>query len=180
MRTQATLTILVGTLLLVGCENTDSTGVLVPDETSGTARPSASSVTGTNAQLAAIHELQSAFHGALRNSDSEAIGELWTEDATLQVGPTSATGPDAIAAFFQASPPFVNGWAALAPTYKTRVTIHGNRAEYGFECVYVAEPSNGMLAGNSVVAHLNATGVMRKVGDRWLFESFVGGVGPLP
>lgn len=180
MRTQVALTALVGTLLLIGCDDTDTTSVLAPDEVAAQPHASFNSVTNTNAQLAAIHELQSAFHGALRDSDSEAIGSLWTDDATLQVGPTSATGPAAIAAFFEASPPFVNGWAALAPTYKTRVTIHGNRAEFGFECVYVAEPSDGVLAGNAVVAHLNATGVMRKVGDRWLFESFVGGAGPLP
>lgn len=141
-------------------------------------RSSPASLTGTNAQLAAIHELQSAFHGALRNADSEAILSLWTEDATLQVGPNSATGPVAIAGFFESSPPFVNGWAALAPTYKTQVEIHGNRAEYGFECVYVEESSN--LTGNEVMAHLNATGTMRKVGNRWLFETFQGGAGALP
>lgn len=180
MRSHVALTALVGTLLLVGCNDTDTASVLAPDETTGNARPSASSVTDANAQLAAIHELQSAFHGALRNSDSEAIGSLWTNDATLQVGPTSATGPAAITAFFEASPPFVNGWAALAPTYKSTVSIHGNRAEFGFECVYVVEPSDGVLTGNSVVAHLNATGVMRKVGNQWLFERFVGGAGPLP
>lgn len=131
-----------------------------------------------NAQVAAVHELQSAFHGALRNSDSEAIRSLWTDDATLRVGATVASGPASIAAFFESSPPFVNGWAALAPTYKTRVEIHGNRADYAFECVYVAETGN--LAGQTVLAHLNATGTMRKVGDRWLFEHFQGGVGPLP
>lgn len=131
-----------------------------------------------NAQVAAIHELQSAFHGALRNSDSDAIRSLWTDDATLRVGATFASGPASIAAFFESSPPFVNGWAALAPTYKTRVEIHGNRADYAFECVYVAETGN--LAGQTVLAHLNATGSMRKVGDRWLFEHFQGGVGPLP
>lgn len=180
MRAQTVLTTLVGTLLLVGCEDAGTVGVLAPDERAAYAEASTASVSNTNTQLAAIQELQSAFHGALHDSDEAAILSLWTDDATLQVGPTSATGPADIAAFFEASPPFVNGWAALAPTYKSRVSIQGNRAEYAFECVYVSEPADGVLTGNSVVAHLNATGVMRKVGDRWLFESFVGGAGPLP
>lgn len=136
------------------------------------------SVAYQSAQRAAIDAVLSAFHGALNESDYDAIRALWSEDASLAALGQTATGPTEIADFFATSPPFVNGWAALAPTYNTRVEIHGNTATYGFECVYV--PDTGNLAGQTVVAHLNASGTLRKVGDRWLFESFVGGVGPLP
>lgn len=180
MRTPALVAVITGALLMAGCEAADFAGVSTPGEEVQADLNGSYSVSNSNAQLGAIHELQSAFHGALHDSDHDAILALWTDDATLQVGSTSATGPREIADFFRSSPPFVNGWAALAPTYNARIEIHGNRAEFGFECVYVAEPPSGVLTGNSVVAHLNATGVMRKVGDRWLFESFVGGVGPLP
>jgi len=138
----------------------------------------------SNAQIAAIHELQSAFHGALRNSDYSAMHALWASDATAIAGAIGCTpdepctGPDAIADAFATSGPFVNGWAALAPTYKTRVEINGGTAEFGFECVYVAESGN--LGGQVVIAHLNATGTMRQVRGQWLFQSFVGGVGPIP
>lgn len=181
MRTPpALLAVITGVLLLAGCEAADFAGVSAPGEKVRADLNASNSLSNANAQLAAIHELQSAFHGALHDSDYEAILALWTDDATLQVGPTSATGPQEIAEFFRSSPPFKNGWAALAPTYNTRIEVDGNRAEFGFECVYVAEPPSGVLTGNPVTAHLHATGFMRKVGDRWLFESFVGGAGPLP
>lgn len=136
------------------------------------------SVASSNAQLGAIKSVLSEFHGALNASDYEAIKAIWTEDATLSAFGQTATGPTGIADFFATSGPFVNGWAALAPTYKTEVEVHGNTATYAFECVYV--PDAGNLAGQAVVAHLNASGTLRKVGDRWLFDSFTGGVGPLP
>lgn len=136
------------------------------------------SVASSSAQLGAINAVLSAFHGALSASDYEALKAIWTQDATLSAFGQTATGPTEIADFFATSGPFVNGWAALAPRYKTEVDITGNTATCAFECVYV--PDTGSLAGQTVVAHLNASGTLRKVGDEWLFDSFTGGVGPLP
>lgn len=139
------------------------------------------SVTNSSAHLGAIYELQSAFHGAIRNSDAEAFGSLWTDDATLQAGGSTFSGPSEIVEFIQSAAPFVNGWASLASTYKTQIEIHGHRADYAFECIEVEEvEETGNLVGNEVLAHLNGTGTMRKVGNRWLFETFQSGVGPLP
>lgn len=130
-----------------------------------------------SAQLGRLYELQGAFHGALNAGDAEAVRALWTDDATVMAMGSTFTGPDEIVAFFSGSGPFVNGWASLAPAYKTRFEVHGNTASYQFECVYVAESPN--LTGLPVQAHLNASGTMRKVGDRWLFETFVAGAGSL-
>lgn len=172
-------------LSLVACEPSVTTDLTAPSEPSSSMMPGmlavatdAAALTRTNTQIAAIHDLQSAFHAAIHDSDRGAMHALWTEDATVNALGASVSGPNAIADFFEATAPFQNGWAALAPTYKTKVTIHGNRAEFAFECVYV--PDTGLLAGQSVTAHLNATGIMRKVGNRWLFERFVGAPGPLP
>lgn len=134
-------------------------------------------VASSSAQLGAIHAVLSAFHGALNASDYEAISAIFAEDATLTVGAVEASGRTAVADFFATSGPFVNGWAALAPSYKTQVEITGNSATYAFECVYV--PDTGNLAGQTVVAHLAAQGTLTKVGDRWLFQTFTGSVGPL-
>lgn len=147
-------------------------------ESDAGAMQATNSVASSSAQLGAIKSVLSAFHGALNASDYAAIKAIWTEDATLSAFGQTATGPTEIADFFATSGPFVNGWAALAPSYKTEVEITGNTATYAFECVYV--PDTGNLAGQAVVAHLNASGTLRKVGDRWLFDSFTGGVGPLP
>lgn len=168
----------------VGCDGsvidpTDSvqSSSSLTTEQAGEVRAS-NSVASSSAQLGAIKAVLSEFHGALNASDYQAIKTIWTENATLSAFGQTATGPTQIADFFATSGPFVNGWAALAPTYKTEVDIKGNTAEYAFECVYV--PDTGNLAGQTVVAHLNASGTLRKVGDQWLFDSFVGGVGPLP
>lgn len=171
-------------VLLAGCTS-DSNPVGSSDtdvEASGvnvtTVAAKAGSVAQVNTQVAALYELQSAFHEAIRNSDSELMHSLWTDDATVVTGAGSASGPDDITELIEGVGPFVNGWASLAPSYKTHFEIKGNRAEYGFECIYAEE--TGDLTGNEVLAHLNATGTMRKVGNRWLFEHFEGGVGPLP
>ncbi len=176
MRTRIALMALIGMLVMVACENSETTGVLTPEQGIGHSKTSATSVSNANAQLAAMHELQSAFHGAIRDEDDDLLRSLWTEDATFTAGIGSAEGPEAIADLIASSP--VYGLASLAPSYKTRFEIHGNTAGFAFECVLVPEAGN--LTGEEVVAHVNATGVMRKVGDRWAFESFVGGVGPLP
>lgn len=57
------------------------------------------------------------------------------------------------------------------------MTSAAGTADYQFECVYVEESGN--LIGNTVQAHLNTTGTMRKVGDQWLFQTFVAGGGSL-
>lgn len=162
---------------LAGCDD----AVLQPLDGSAIGEPpsasASNSLSSANAQLAAIQALQSAFHGAIRNSDYDAMLALWTEDAVLMSGGVTSVGPQEIADFIAEAPPFVNGWASLAPTYKTTIEVHGNTAEFAFECVFVAETGN--LAGETVLAHLNGTGTMRKVGDRWLFAEFQGGAGPL-
>lgn len=164
----AYLALLAATLALGGCE----TPVVQPEKT-----PAAANVLpGVNAQLAALQELQSAFHGAIRNQDDDLLRSLWTEDATFEAGIGSATGPAAIADLIAGSG--VYGMASLAPSYKTQFEIHGNTAEFAFECVLL--PETGNLTGQEVVGHVNATGTMRKVGKRWLFSELQGGVGPLP
>lgn len=159
-------------LALLGCG--DST-VVEPE--ARTLFPSQSQLAGSNAHLGALYQLQGAFHGALNASDYDAVKALWAEDATVIAMGNTYTGPDEIAGFFSTSGPFVNGWASLAPSYKSEFEIHGNTATYGFECIYVEDAAN--LTGNAVQAHLNATGTMRKVGDRWLFQTFVAGAGSL-
>lgn len=141
-----------------------------------------SAVAGSTPHEAAILGLLAAFHEAIRDSEagqvSETMRSLWTEDARFSGLGQQAEGPAGIAELMVQLPPWGKGWAALAPTYKTTVDIQGNRAMFAFECVYV--PDTGNLAGQSVAAHLSATGIARKVGDRWLFQEFNGAPGPLP
>jgi ketosteroid isomerase-like protein len=174
------LVTVVALMGLAGCGDSTLAGTEV-DFASPQLSPAAPAAmnagTRENAQLARLHSLQAAFHGALNSQDLEAFRSLWTEDATVTAGGNTFTGPDEIAAFVSNSGPFVNGWASLAPAYKTEFEIHGNTANFQFECVYVEESGN--LTGSPVEAHLNATGTMRKVGDEWLFQTFVAGAGSL-
>lgn len=74
----------------------------------------------------------------------------WSDAVNREVAPLGqeAEGREAIVAFFEGSPPWGKGWAALAPTYKTVIEISGNRAEFAFECVYV--PDTGNLGGGTI------------------------------
>jgi ketosteroid isomerase-like protein len=173
------------TVMLVGCG--DGT-VLDPEPADGargapgavearSAAAPAGAASYHSAQLGRLYELQAAFHGALNTGDADAVRALWAEDATVMAMGSTFNGRDEIVAFFSGSGLFVNGWASLAPAYKTHFDVHGGTADYRFECVYLVESAN--LTGQTVAAHLNATGTMRKVGDRWLFQTFVAGAGSL-
>lgn len=133
-----------------------------------------------NAQMTQLHALPSAFHGALNAGDKEAIRALWAPDAEVwaaAVGCDPCTGPDEIADAIAQSGPFLNGWASLTVSYRARTERHGNLAEFGFECIFVEDGND--LTGSPVLAHLNATGTMRKVDGHWLFQSFQSGAGAL-
>lgn len=45
--------------------------------------PVTHALSGANAQLAALHGLQAAFHRALNRSDEDAVRALWAPDAVV-------------------------------------------------------------------------------------------------
>ena len=54
--------------------------------------------------------------------------------------------------------------------YESEFDRRGNTVAFGLECIFVEDdPVN--LTGNEILLHLNATGLIRRVGTHWRFES---------
>lgn len=145
----------------------------------GSPAPAAfSTAAASDAHLGDLYALQSAFHGAVTGGDAAAIRSLWTDDAVLTVAGNRYEGPDEITAFFEGTPQFQNRWAALTALYKTGFERHGDVVRFQLECIFL-EDDPVSLAGHEILLHLNGTGTIRKVGTRWLFETFDGGPGAI-
>jgi len=135
--------------------------------------------------------LQSQFHEANSTGDYDLMYSLWAEDAVFTSGAGTFVGRDDIVDFFAGSPGFGHT-ASLAPTYKSIYDVHGNTADYAFECVILAMPGLDPLAtpfstipfgsqnpNVTIVQHSNASGTAVRRGNRWVFQTFNGGAGPI-
>jgi hypothetical protein len=160
---------------LVACSDDAGT----PVSTTGTAAlagPAAS--LASDAHAGELYELQSAFHAAVRNGDEALLRTLWAEDAVLHAAGSAFEGRDAIIGFFKGTPQYQNHWAALTALYKTSFDRHGETVSFQFECIFL-EDDPVDLTGNEILLHLNARGVAKKVGTRWVFQMVQGGAGAL-
>jgi hypothetical protein len=134
----------------------------------------------------ALHRLQSNFHEAGVTGDYELMLGSWADDGVFSNPAGTIEGAEAIAAWFAETP----GWGkqvALSPAYKTSFDVHGNSADFTFECVFVAvvegDPMDASLApgpgngrvGAQIVGHTRATGTAVRQGEDWVFKSFTGG-----
>lgn len=175
MRLHTPLAAVLSALMLIACNDASTAGFLAPEqgEQAGTSQFDLS-----NAHLGRPYQLQAAFHAAINAGDKQAMWSLWAPDAQVwagAIGCTPCTGPDAIADAFATSGPFVNRWASLAPAYKTEFDLERDAASYQFECVYVDDVSN--MSGQTVHAHLNATGNMVLYRGQWVYQTFRAGLG---
>jgi hypothetical protein len=134
-----------------------------------------------SAQVARLHELHAAFHGAVSYNGDPAdradhlafMEKLWAQNATLTVGGATYKGRDAILGWFNnVAGPFQNNhhWASLSPAYKTVTEPHGNTADIYFECILV-DPATDKVVGKTAFG-----GTAKKVGGEWLFWNIT--VGP--
>ncbi len=97
-----------------------------------------------NAQVARLHDLHAAFHGAIsyngdpndRAENLDFLTTLWAPDATLTVGGVTHEGREAVMAWFHnVAPPLQNNrhWASLSPAYRTEIDPNGATADIYFE-----------------------------------------------
>lgn len=88
------------------------------------------------ADVAELDQLLADFHGSLSyGGNILAMMSLWADDSSITFNGTPYVGKAAVQSFFAASGYLHNDWVSLAPEFKTRITIHGNRAEATTQCV---------------------------------------------
>lgn len=142
-------------------------------------------------QKAKLLQLATDFHGAFTLGDYDLMFSLWAEDAVYSNPAVTLVGPEAIADFFTTN----LGWGrqvSLAPNYKTLIRIHGDTAYLEFECILVdvgdldplttslsTLPPGAQNPAAEIVAHLTASTIAVKKGERWVFQTFSGSAGPI-
>jgi hypothetical protein len=143
--------------------------------------------------IAALFELQAAFHGAAAGAGVDAATKathladmlaLWTEDGILVVGSTvysgkgepntasCAMGSLTLCDFFAnhaGSFQLGRDWTSLTPTFLTAIGVHGNTADIYFECHYF-DTLTGLPTSSASFGLRGqpATGQARKVRGKWL------------
>ena len=167
---------------------------------------SAMAQTRTNSQpadIAALYQLQAAFHAAAscaglhRDQHIQNMLALWTEDGVLIAGTTTyqgrgvwngssctPSGPTLCDFFANHAGPFVSGnaWVGLSPSYKTAIDVLGDTATLFFECHYFdvsTNPPQWRSNASYGVPGQPLTGLARKVDGKWLLSYAVAASPPL-
>jgi len=116
------------------------------------------------ALLVAVHDLTS-YNGNPETAIDHLASwyELWAGDAILVVnGGAPIVGQDAILAFFASNPLFKTNFVGLTPSFRTKISIHGDTAEVYLECIFLTEAL-------TVGPQRSLSGTVRKVHGKWLF-----------
>ena len=167
---------------------------------------SAMAQTGSNPQpadIAALYQLQAAFHAAAscagldRDQHIQDMLALWAEDGVLIVGSTTYQGRGlwngssctpsgrTLCDFFaNHAGPFVSGraWVGLSPSFKTAIDVLGDTATLFFECHYFdvsTSPPQWRSDASYGVPGQPLTGLARKVNGKWLLSYAVAASPPL-
>ena len=134
-----------------------------------------------SAQIGEIYQLQAAFHRAKSHQDIDLMVSLWADDCTFTFNGTTFSGKDAVREFFLGSGSWKHHRFSMVPSFKDQIEVHGHTAFLYFECHDVAldrdDPGGGQGA---IVTHLTNFGMIRKVGDSWLYwQMHFGSAAPL-
>ena len=125
--------------------------------------------------IAAIYELQAAFHRAKTTQDIDLMMSLWDANGVLNVrgDPNSPyTGFDRIKAFWLQSGSFTHRRFSLVPSFKTRIDVQGDLASLYFECHDIGDFD---LPSRFIAADLFLAGTLRKQEGRWVFSNMTAG-----
>jgi hypothetical protein len=130
-----------------------------------------------NTQTAEVETLLTAVHDvtSYNGNPQTAIDhlatwyELWAEDATLDVYATDdhtltthKEGREAVIAFFAANPLFKANFVGLTPSFRTKISVHGDTADVYLECIFLTP---ALTDG----PQRSLSGTARKVDGKWLF-----------
>lgn len=119
-------------------------------------------------QVAELDQLLADFHGDLSyGGNITAMMSLWADNSSLTLNGTAYNGKAAVQSFFTGNGYFHNNWVSLAPEYKTKITVHGDRAEATTQCVAV----DITVTPNVVKAVIEANATAERRGGKWFFTS---------
>ena len=128
-----------------------------------------------NTQVAAIYELQAAFHRAKTTQDINLMMSLWDVNGTLNVqgDPNSPyVGFDQLQAFWLQSGSFTHHRFSLVPSFKIKIDVQGVQAQLYFECHDIGDFDQ---PDRFIAADLFLAGTLRKVGGSWVFFDMTAG-----
>jgi hypothetical protein len=136
---------------------------------------------GRGADIAALHALQASFHHAVSGGGRiDELTGLWAPDATFTAGGNVIVGRDAIRTFFLSSAGFQHPtWVSLAPSFKTRIDVHGKQADLYFECHFVDLATGMLVAPPPAFAGGTFVGTAVKRHGHWYFKDVTAGNAPL-
>ena len=143
---------------------------------SASAASSAAPTPNPQADVASIYRLQASFHRAASTKDLDLMMSLWTDTATFTVGGKTYTGkPDIRNWFATVSGAFKpqNNWVSDSPSYKTNISVAGDKGTLRFECHYID------VSTKRVMSIATADTKVARVAGQWLFADVVAGSGTL-
>jgi SnoaL-like protein len=112
-----------------------------------------------------IDQIEQKWHRAASTHNVGLMMSLWAPGATFNIGTDTYTGKPQIRHFFATKNKAFrpeNHWESDTPSYKMKVTLHGDKATLYFECHYV-DVTTGKLVSVVGVDHN-----LQKINGTWL------------
>lgn len=163
------------TLLLAGV----LAALLVPLTASGGTAAGQSTVSAkvqNEADIYEIDQVEVKFHRATSTHNINLMMSLWAPGAVFNIDQQTLTGKAQIRNWFltknKAFKPS-NHWESDTPSYKIRVSLHGDNATIYFECHYI-DPKTA-----KVVALAGVTHTVQKINGQWLITNSAGSTATL-
>jgi len=123
------------------------------------------------ANLWEIDQVEVKFHRATSTHDLNLMMSLWAPGAVFNIDQQTLTGKAQIRHWFATeNKAFMPGhhWESDTPSYKIRVSLHGNKATLYFECHYIDTKTSMVVA----VAGVDHT--LQKINGTWLIVDSAG------
>jgi ketosteroid isomerase-like protein len=118
-----------------------------------------------DANLYQIGQIETTWHKATSTHNVNLIMTLFAPGAVFNIGTDTFTGKAQIRKFFSTvNPAFQpqNQWEADTPSYKTKITINGDKGTLYFECDFIDTKTNRLMAAIGVDHQV------QKIDGKWL------------
>jgi hypothetical protein len=128
------------------------------------------------ADLYDIDQIEVKFHRATSTHNLKLMMSLWAPGSVFNVDQQTLTGKAQIKHWFATeNKAFMrkHHWESDTPSYKIKVSLHGDQATMYFECHYI-DPKTA-----KVVALAGVTHTLQKINGKWLITNSAGSTATL-